>query len=133
VSSKSVLVVVDVQNGFVSEKSAHIVSAIADLVTQWTCLGLPYVMTRFVNQPGSPFETILDWHRLQGPPETEVVPELQGLIPGAVAVLEKPIYSLFTEEGTALLQAHGWQNIVLAGIATESCVFNQQSMRLNVG
>jgi nicotinamidase-related amidase len=51
-----------------------------------------------------------------------VVPELKGLIPGAVAVLEKPIYSLFTEEGTALLQSHGWQNIVLAGIATESCV-----------
>jgi len=122
VESDSALIVVDVQNGFVSPNSAHIVPVIADLVRQWADLGRPYVMTRFINEPGSPFETILDWHRLSGPPEATIVPELQELVPGAVAVIDKPIYSMFTNEGTALVREHGWRNIVVAGIATESCV-----------
>ncbi|MGL5825164.1 MAG: isochorismatase family protein, partial [Nocardioides sp.] len=70
--SETVLVVVDVQNGFVSPKSAHVVPAIVELVRDWRDLGLPYVMTKFVNEPGSPFETVLDWHRLTTAPETDI-------------------------------------------------------------
>jgi nicotinamidase-related amidase len=120
--SDAVLVVVDVQNGFVSPKSAHIVPAIADLMQRWVRRGRPYVMTRFINEPESPFERILDWHRLTGPPETTIVPELQEYVSGAVAVIDKPIYSMFTPEGAGLVLAQGWRNIVIAGIATESCV-----------
>lgn len=110
------------QNGFVSTKSASVIPVVVDLVHQWATQGLPYVMTRFFNEPGSPFETIMGWHRLQGPPETDIVEPLREFIPGARAVIDKPTYSMFTEEGAALVQRHGWRNIVIAGISTEACV-----------
>jgi nicotinamidase-related amidase len=84
--------------------------------------GRPYVMTRFINENGSPFQKILGWHRLTNAPETDIVPELQEFVPGAVAVIDKPIYSLFTSEGRGLVLARGWSSLVMVGIATESCV-----------
>ncbi|MGL4340320.1 MAG: isochorismatase family cysteine hydrolase [Rhodoglobus sp.] len=131
--SDSVLVVVDVQNGFITPHSAHIVPVITDLIQQWAGMGQPYVLTRFINEPGSPFESILDWHRLTREPETEIVPELVPFIPGAVAVIDKPIYSLFTPEGTRLVRQRGWHNIIVAGIATESCVLKTAADAFELG
>lgn len=121
-SSDSVLIVVDVQNGFVSTKSAPIVPAVADLVERWSAEGLPYVMTRFHNTAGSPFETLIKWTRMQAAPETDIVDELAPAVPGALAVIDKRTYSSFTDEFVELQREHGWKNIVVAGIATESCV-----------
>ncbi len=39
-----------------------------------------------------------------------------------MAIADKPIYSLFTTAGIKLLEQHGWTDLVLCGIATESCV-----------
>lgn len=118
----SVLVVVDVQNGFVSAKSAHIVPAVVQLVDRWRAQGLPYVMTRFLNSPGSAFETLIHWSRMQDAPEIDIVDALAPAVPGALAVLDKQHYSSFTPEFSELVREHGWRNIVVAGIATESCV-----------
>ncbi|MGH4002183.1 MAG: cysteine hydrolase family protein [Pseudonocardiaceae bacterium] len=121
-ASDSVLIVVDVQNGFVSSRSAHIVPAVADLVERWSGQGLPYVMSRFHNSTGSPFETLIQWTRMQEAPETDIVDELAAAVPGALAVIDKSHYSSFTDELVQLQREHGWTNIVVAGIATESCV-----------
>lgn len=48
--------------------------------------------------------------------------ELTAAAGRAVAILDKPVFSLFTPEGTALLEHHGWTELVLCGIATESCI-----------
>lgn len=61
-------------------------------------------MTRFLNSAGSPFET------------------LKPAVPGAVAVVDKTHYTSFTPQFVDLVREHGWKNIVVAGIATESCV-----------
>lgn len=121
-SDDSVLIVVDVQNGFVSTRSAPIVPAVADLVERWAAAGLPYVMTRFHNAAGSSFETLIQWTRMQAAPETDIVDELAPAVPGALAVIDKQHYSSFTDELVELQREHGWKNIVVAGIATESCV-----------
>ncbi|MGH3996055.1 MAG: cysteine hydrolase family protein, partial [Pseudonocardiaceae bacterium] len=106
--SDSVLIVVDVQNGFVSSRSAHIVPAVADLVERWSAAGLPYVMTRFHNSTGSPFETLIQWTRMQEAPETDIVDELAEAVPGALAVIDKSHYSSFTDELVARQREHGW-------------------------
>lgn len=120
--AEAVLVVVDMQNGFVSSKSRPVVARVEELVSRWEALGGPVVFTRFVNQPGSPYERLINWTRMRTEPETSIIDELSAASSRALAVLEKPVYSLFTPEAVALVERQGWTDLVLCGIATESCV-----------
>ena len=97
----AVLVVVDMQNGFVSSKSAPVVPRVVDLVDQWADAGGPTLFTRFVNRPGSPYERLIGWSRMQSEPETSIVGELAPAAGRAVAIVEKPAYTLFTPTGAA--------------------------------
>lgn len=119
---RPVLIVVDMQHGFVRDASRHVVPVIAELVDRWQGDGGDVVFTRFFNEPGSAFERLIGWTRMQGPPETDIVPELAARAERATAVLDKPIYSLFTPEGVDLVADHGWTDLYICGIATESCV-----------
>lgn len=120
-ATRPVLVVVDVQNGFVREQSAHIVPIVADLVAQWQAAGGDTLFTRYLNYPGSPYERFFGWRRLQAAPETDIVPELMPYV-GKGTVLDKKVYTPFTAEGAALIAERGWQDLYICGIATESCV-----------
>lgn len=116
-----VLVVVDVQNGFVNRHSQHVVQAITDLVTTWTSRNLPVVFTRYLNQPASAYEKYFSWSRFMTSPDIDLVPEIQALAVGQ-PVVDKFGYTLFSDEGAALVQESGWSDLVFCGIATESCV-----------
>ncbi|WP_248961887.1 isochorismatase family cysteine hydrolase [Sphaerisporangium perillae] len=118
----AVLAVVDVQNGFVREESAHVVPIIADLVKRRQTAGGEVVFTRYQDHEGSIFQRLFAWSKLMGSPEVDIVPELQPYLSKATAVIDKTIYSLFNDEGRALISQHGWTDIYVCGIATESCV-----------
>ncbi|MFF7192920.1 cysteine hydrolase family protein [Streptomyces sp. NPDC008079] len=116
------LIVIDMQNGFTNHHSRHVVPVLAGLVERWSAAGCPVVFTRYLNYADSPFERFFDWSRLQHAPETDIVAELAEQAASAYAVLDKPAYSLYTEEGVALIEQAGWKDLVFCGIATESCV-----------
>ena len=119
----SVLAVVDMQYGFVSPASAHVVPLAAKFIRDWAATGRPYIMTRWYNTPDSLFEKLFNYDVIhKGSPEFEIVDELKDLTTGAVAVVDKPTYSLFGEEGAALVSKHGWRQMVVIGLDTESCV-----------
>ena len=118
---RPVLVVTDMQNGFVREQSAHIVPVVAELVRRWQAAGGDTLFTRYLNYPGSPFERFFDWKRLRSSPDTDFVNELHPYV-GHGVTLEKRIYSPFTPEGIALFKQHGWEEFYFCGIATKSCV-----------
>ncbi|MFY1634741.1 cysteine hydrolase [Solwaraspora sp. WMMB335] len=120
-TGRPVLVVTDMQNGFVREQSAHIVPVVVDLVRRWQEAGGDTLFTRYLNYPGSPFERFFDWQRLQSPPDIDLVSELHPHL-NQGAMLDKRIYSPFTPEGIALFQERGWEEFYFCGIATESCV-----------
>jgi nicotinamidase-related amidase len=120
-STSAVLVVVDVQNYFIQPPSAHIVPIIADLVSRWQDTGADVVFTRYLNYPDSPFERLIGWAEMQGSPQTDIVAELQPYAARAT-VLDKTIYSLFSDEGDALVRERGWTDLYICGAATESCV-----------
>ncbi len=120
--SRSVLVVVDMQNYFVNDRSRHVVPVIADVVRRWQAADGAVIFTRYWNYPGSQFERLIGWTRMQAEPETTVVEELQPYLKEANAVIDKPAYSLFSDGGTEVVEEGGWQNLVICGIATESCV-----------
>ncbi len=114
-----VLVVVDMQNGFLGEKSRFVIPKVANLVAECKKLAVPTVFTRFHNRQNSPYETLIGWTRLRNAPETEITSELKNF---AETVIDKDFYSSFTDEFTRLVRENNWQTIILCGVATESCV-----------
>ena len=110
------LIVVDVQNGFIYENTYHVVPRIVDLVRRWPG---PVVFTRFHNVPGSNYERLIGWRRLQGPPDTDLAVALQ---PYAQSVIDKDGYTFFSAEGRQLAEQQGWTDIYFCGIDTDICV-----------
>jgi nicotinamidase-related amidase len=119
----AVLVIIDVQNGFITDGSRDVVPVIASLVEGWQNAGGDVVFTRYINYPGSPYERLIKWTALSDSPEIDIVAELLPYADKATAVVDKKMYSLFADEaGRALVAEHGWTDIYVCGIATESCV-----------
>ncbi|MFE1409171.1 isochorismatase family cysteine hydrolase, partial [Streptomyces sp. NPDC058770] len=72
---------------------------------------------------GSPYETLIGWRALYGPPETDIVEELVPLTSRAGAqILDKKTYTALTDEGLALLDQLEVTDLVICGIATDACV-----------
>lgn len=115
----SVLVVVDMQNGFLGSKSRHVIPKVVNLVKECRNRSIPIVFTRFHNRPESPYETLIGWRRLREVPETDLTPEL---LPFAETIIDKDFYSALTEEFKKLIDKNGWRTLILCGVATESCV-----------
>jgi nicotinamidase-related amidase len=121
--NSAVLVVVDVQNGFIRDASAPVVPTIVDLVDRWQEARGDVVFTRYVNYPGSPFERLINWSECMTSPQIDIVDELQPYADNATAVIDKRGYGLFADAaGAALVAERGWRDIYVCGIATESCV-----------
>lgn len=84
--------------------------------------GLPIIFTRYHNYPGSKFERLLDWTEVQHAPNTELLDELSPLAGGALAVVDKTGYSVFTAEVAKLVEEHGWTDLLFCGLDTDTCV-----------
>jgi nicotinamidase-related amidase len=119
---KPVLVVVDVQNGFITEHSKPVIPIIADLVHRWQTARGDVVFTRYLNYPCSPFERLLGWTKMANGPETDLVTELAPYVSPHTPVVDKYIYTLFTPEGTHLIEERGWTDLYVCGIDTDICV-----------
>lgn len=118
-SQDSVLVVVDMQKGFLNENSCHIVPNVVSLIHECKDREIPVVFTKFFNTEGSPFERLIDWRKHYCSPETDIADELENY--GCIEI-SKHFYSSFTERMIELVSANNWRNIILCGVATESCV-----------
>lgn len=111
------LIVVDAQNGFLNEHTRRAASEIVRLVRQADRLGVPVLVSRFTNHPGSLYRTRVGWHRCgPGTHESELIPELAGHV-----VLDKSGYGaqgmLADRCGSLRISSP-----LLAGIDTDSCV-----------
>jgi nicotinamidase-related amidase len=119
---KPVLVVVDVQNGFITQHSQPVIPIIVGLVRRWQAACGDVVFSRYLNYAGSPFERLIGWTKMTNAPETELVTELAPYIGPHTPVVDKYIYTLFTPEGTHLVDERGWTDLYVCGIDTEICV-----------
>lgn len=113
------MLVVDVQRGFINEFTHHIPSRVARLID--THEFEPVLFTRFVNTPDSPYQRLLDWHACQGPPETELVPELSGVARPA-NVFEKRGLTGVPDALAERLRRDRVTEINVVGIDTDMCV-----------
>ncbi len=116
---KPVLVVVDVQEGFVNEHSRSAIPRIGTVVGELLKRQLPIVFTKFLNLPDSSFERLLDWTSVRERPEIELH---RSILPVAKIVIEKSSYTAFTDEFRLLREEAGWETLLICGISTESCI-----------
>jgi nicotinamidase-related amidase len=114
-----VLLIVDMQNGFLGRRSQHVLPSVVKLVDEFKRRGLPVVFTRFHNNPGSHYEQLIGWTRLRTSPETDLHPDLE---PYANEVVDKDIYSAFTPSFSAMVEQNRWRTIAICGVATDGCV-----------
>jgi nicotinamidase-related amidase len=119
---KPVLVVVDVQNGFITEHSKPVVPVIAELVCRWQAADGDVLFTRYLNYAGSPFERLIGWTEMTDEPATDLVAELSPYVSSRTPVVDKYIYTLFNPEGSQLVAERGWTDLYVCGIDTDICV-----------
>lgn len=110
-----VLLIIDVQRGFITPDTRHIPAAVEALQADFEHV----FATRFENLPGSPYRRLLDWTAFTpGSADTELAFTPR---PGA-QVLTKSVYSAVDGDLLDALAYLSAGTVHLCGIATDNCV-----------
>lgn len=119
---ETLLIIVDVQRGFVTPATRDALAPIRALARSWPA-SAPVVMSRFHNQPGGSYETLLQWYKLRDEPDTDLVPDLDEVAnrPGTL-VVDKYGYTAFTDGVRAMAAGNGVTDVVVCGLDTDTCV-----------
>lgn len=114
---KTCLFVVDVQNGFISENTSHVIKRIQDLLKSDI---FDYVVfTVFSNLVNSPYRNFLDWNKLSTPEEQCIVGEIE---PFAKIIFHKNIYTSVNEEVLDFIKKQQITSVFILGIDTDCCI-----------
>tara|TARA_Y100000310_G_C20552418_1_gene748774 strand:- start:551 stop:1063 length:513 start_codon:yes stop_codon:yes gene_type:complete len=118
--SKRLLIIIDVQKGFINEFTKEVPERIKDHLAenQYDFV----VFTKFINKPDSKFVKRLNWKGCMKPEETEIVDELKEFI-NKENLFEKDTYSAFkSKELMMFIQANEVSQIFLCGLNTDACI-----------
>lgn len=118
---KIALVVIDVQNYFVTERVKNLPKKIAEYIDKYRNR-FDYVMfTKFVNNQNSYFFKY-GWHECMSSPDTDIHSDLVNFAE-KYRVFEKISYSIFKAKGfTEFLKQHKITKLLLCGLDTDACV-----------
>ena len=111
------ILVIDVQNGFLSDETRYVVPRIINLLDYFK--EDIVVATKFVNISGSGYTDIMNWHRLMESPEIDIIPEIEDK---SNIILEKNVYSAYCKELESIIQNNNIEKVYLVGIDTDCCV-----------
>lgn len=117
--SGTALVIVDVQQGFIREGGAHLVSAIAAYLDARRDRYDLVLATRFRNHPGSRYESERDWSGMTAPDEIALVPAIAAR---ADEVLDKHGLAPDRDALCALLADRQVERVHVCGLDTDQCV-----------
>ena len=115
----TLLLVVDVQNGFVNEHTRHVIEPVNGLIHAFADRGAPVAFTRFVNVKGGGHERWIGWRRFMEEPENALHDALET---DDHPVFVKHGYTAFTPEFEGYIDGLGIERLVICGIATDGCV-----------
>ena len=93
------LFIIDVQTGFVSDKTEHVVPRILKLVERFS--GQLVIATQYINKEKSAFSEIMHWKGLKDSPDIDLI---DGIQKRASNVVKKYTYTACTEEVTKILK-----------------------------
>ena len=114
-NSRSALLIIDVQVGFVNDATRHILPKVEALQEQYSHV----YATRFINAEGSPYRRLLGWHRFYS--DSDDVPLAFEPVDGVV-VIDKHVYTCVTPAFLKDLRGKGIEEVAICGIDTDACV-----------
>jgi nicotinamidase-related amidase len=120
-TERAPLLIVDVQNGFVNDKSRHVLPAIRALAEQWVDAELPIYMSQFTNAAGSQWDRLIGWKRLIDEDEIAIHDDLADIADRATT-FRKNTYTCVVDPFREDMRRERWSSVVLCGIATDGCV-----------
>lgn len=109
------LLIVDVQNGFVNERTKHIPALVEELQYRYDLV----IATRFINLPDSQYRRLIKWNHLS-PGSDEI--ELAFKPKEDAVIIDKNIYTCINESFLELLRNHNVNEVDICGIDTDICV-----------
>ncbi len=115
----SLLLVVDVQNGFVNDNSKHVLKPINKLIEHWRSNNGTIVFSRFINPENGPWERLMGWHDCKAGSDTLLHPSLKR---GDDFIISKHAYSSWQPEVSELCEKLSFDTVALCGIDTDQCV-----------
>lgn len=117
---KNVLVVIDLQVGFIHDKTIKVVNNIRDLLDRGKYDAV--IATKFTNMPGSSFDSFLGWKGMLDEKEKELLPFVEEY---ADCVISKCSYSCVNTNFIQSLVAFCGslpEEVTLVGVDTDACV-----------
>lgn len=112
---KKALLIVDVQNGFVNNKTKHIPDLVEKLQYNYELV----IASRFINQLDSPYRRLIKWNHLS--PDTDEI-ELAFKPKEGTVIIDKSIYTCIDESFLQLLKVNDIDAVDICGIDTDICV-----------
>ncbi len=120
---KTALVIVDVQNYFISEDFRELPKKIAEYVRKEGGKYDFVLFTQFVNKRGSNFTKLLGWDKCAFSPDIDIHAELEGFA-RKENTFQKSAFSAFKSEAFAeFLKKNSVEKITICGTDTECCVY----------
>ena len=68
------LIIVDTQNGFITEHSKHILSPLSQIIDVASSNNQPIIATQFTNLPNSQYIKLMEWSKFMDSPSIDVFP-----------------------------------------------------------
>jgi nicotinamidase-related amidase len=111
------LFVIDVQQGFITKETEHILAKIDSLINLEIFDFI--VATRFVNEENSPFRNFMSWNKVCTEEEARLYKPVSE---AANLIVTKGIYSGLSEEVIDFVRVNKISKVFLVGIDTDCCV-----------
>lgn len=117
---KNILIVVDMQNGFIRYDRTRI---LAQKVVELTNSGIfdTVIATRFLNKEGSQYTKFINWHRLMSSPDIDLIEGIK-----AEEIIDKCVYTCVTNDFLDLLKKYNNgelpTHVFICGADTDCCV-----------
>ena len=123
---KTILLCVDMQKGFIHDEAMEALSQrISGLLDKDKKLFDVVILTHFNNNPGSPFEHILDWKGMQAESELETAVELKEALKDSL-IIKKNTYAPQSAELIKMLTEKNDgvkpDTVCIAGADTDCCI-----------
>lgn len=115
-----VLILIDTQQGFCNEHIRPALPNLGKLLSTWPKDRL--LATVFKNSENSLFQRELNWNEMMGPPETDVISELQIHLDGRSSFVKQTYSPDFLPAFQKQLELLMPSEIHLAGFDTDGCI-----------
>lgn len=126
-TEKTALLIIDVQNGFISDYTRKCLSTVHSAVASQK---FPLVVaTKFYNAENSPFRKHLNWHRLAEEEDTR----LDAIVSeNADVIVDKTTYGA-VDRLDSIMQSRGLNEVLIMGIDTDVCVLQNAAGLFDLG